>query len=130
MDTLKNRIHPFEFLQTARFRECFYPADITDDVREELKDIHPSLIIGDNISFMIFKITYSYTDNRGHNKERYKYVLLKEYADLDEYEASIMAEGLFQTWVSDFNFKYPFRAISNVKILENTPRCNAHLLVG
>jgi hypothetical protein len=130
MNTLKHSIHPFEFLQSAKFAECWFPADITELVKDELKDVHPSMFIGDNISFMLFKVTYSYSTNRGNFRKSCKYIFLNAYEGLDEFEASIMAESRFQLWVDDFNIDYPFRAISNVQILEIVPYANASLLVG
>lgn len=130
MNALKHSIHPYEFLHVARFSEVGIPADITDEIRGELKDTHPSMFIGDNISFMIFKVTYSYTTCRGNYKEGYKFVFLKDYEEIDQFEASIMVETMFTNWVDDFNHKYPFRAISNVRILDNAPFTIASLLVG
>lgn len=130
MNSLKHSIHPFEFLQYACFSECNYPADITEVVKDELKDIHPSMFIGDNISFKMYKVTYLYTTMRGNEKQSYKYLFLKEYEGLDEYEASIMVEGILENWIQDFNFKFPFRAILNVKILDIVPYAKASLMVG
>lgn len=130
MNTIKHSIHPFEFLQSAKFANCSYPADITEVVKDELKDVHPSMFIGDDIFFMLFKIAYSYNTNRGNYRESYKVVFLNDFEGLSEYEASIMAETKFQSWLDTFNRQYPFRAISNVQILEIVPFANASLLVG
>ncbi len=123
-------IHPAEFLDIAKFSDCTLPIDITKDVKSELHDMHPSMFIGDRLTVCLFKVTYRYTTKRGNKRENYKILLTNDTIGLDAYESEIMVETKFQNWISDFNFAFPFKAISNVEILDIQPYCNANVLVG
>ena len=123
-------IHPSDFLANARFAASNYPADITDEVKEELKDCHPSMFIGDKLTMNLFKVTFRYVTKRGNEKESTKYLLMNDTEGLDEYEASIMVEGTFQRWVSSFNIENPYKALLNAEILNIEPFCRAMVALG
>ena len=123
-------IHPSDFLANARFAAVNYPADITDDVKEELKDCHPSMFIGDSLTMNLFKVTFRYTTMRGNEKEGMKYLLMNDTEGLSEYEASIMVETTFERWVSLFNLENPYKALLNVEILNIEPFCRAMVALG
>ena len=129
-----NSIHIYDFCKNAKFIDPDYPADITDDVKMMLQDLHPSMIIGRGILGMtVYKVSYEYDTKRGNHKKGYKMLFLKDGDSinyLDFYERDIMIEGLMQEYFSDYNYKYPYRVISNVKILEIVQFANAELSIG
>jgi len=114
------------------FVDPFTPVDITEDVRKELSDLHPSMIIGGGvIGLGLYQIRYSYTTGRDIDKEHKKFKFVSsDNESLDEYEKSIMVEGAFLDWVNQFNCKYSYRAIKNVKVLEIAPYAKARLAIG
>lgn len=132
VNSLGSAICLYDFVMAAKYVDIDYPADITEQMQEELKDLHPSMIIGGGVvGLNMYKIEYSYTTKRGNRKTGTKYMLANALGMLDEeFENSIMVEGEFMNWVTNFNAKFPFRAISNVKILEITPYASANLSIG
>lgn len=61
------------------------------------------------VTFRVYKVIYTYKTNRGKIKENHKYLI----ADYEE-----QAKLDFIEYINNFNRKKPFRAISNVKILD------------
>ena len=118
-------IHPSDFLANARFADPDYPADITDEIKNELKDCHPSMFIGDKLTMDMYKVKFRYDTQRGNSKETMKYFLMNDTDGLSEYEASVMVEGRFQRWLDSFNLSNPCRALLNVEILSIQPFCKA-----
>lgn len=123
-------IHPSDFLANARFAATYCPADITDEVKEELEDFHPSMFIGDKLTMNLFKVQFQYDTVRGNHKKTTKILLMNDTEGLTEYEASIMVESTFQTWVSNFNSLNPYKALSNVEILDIQPYARAMIALG
>lgn len=123
-------IHPTDFLANARFADCDYPGDITDQVRDELKDCHPSMFIGDKLLMNMFKVKFSYETTRGNYKEALRYLLMNDTEGLDSYEASVMVESTFDSWICSYNSANPYRALLNAKILSIEPFCRACVALG
>ena len=125
-------IYLSDFLKHAMFVDPFIPADITEGVRKELCDLHPSMIIGGGvIGLEMYQIRYSYTTKRESNRENKKLIIMNSDPEpLDMFERSIMVEDAFLNWVEQFNTNYSYRAISNVKVLEIVPYANANLAIG
>lgn len=123
-------VHPADFLASARFAANNYPADITDEVRDMLKDCHPSMFIGDKLLINMFKVSFQYETMRGNSKESMKYILMNNIEGLSEYEASIMVESTFERWLDSFNKSYPYKALLNVKILSIESFCRAMIALG
>lgn len=64
------RIHFYDFWQHATFTDPDYPVVITDEVRDELKDMHPSKFVAvGTLGMMIYKVKYSYSTKSGNYKE-------------------------------------------------------------
>lgn len=59
--------------------------------------------------FSIYKIRYTYKTVRGNKKENYKYLIASDGTD---------AKFKFLDYIKRFNKEKPYRAISNVRILE------------
>lgn len=132
VNALGRAICLYDFVMSAKYVDMVYPMDITKEMQEELKDLHPSMIIGGGvIGLNMYKITYQYSTKRDNGKTGKKYMFANatEMA-ADDFEASIMVEGEFINWVTRFNAKFPFRSISNVKILEVVPCACANLSIG
>lgn len=128
-------MHIYDFCKNAKFIDPDYPIyDITDQMKDMLKDLHPTMIIGSGVLGMtVYKVSYGYTTKRKNYKEAYKMLFLKEedpVNSLDTFERDIMIEGLIQNYVIDFNHKYPYRALSNVEILDIVKYANAELSIG
>lgn len=130
----ESSMHIYDFCKNAKFVDPDYPADITEDVRREMQDMHPSMIIGSGVLGMsMYKITYEYDTNRGNHRNGCRYLFLKDgdpINSLCEYERDIMIEGLVEKHFSNYNFKFPYRAISNVNILEIVKYANAEISIG
>lgn len=121
-----------DFCMCAKFVDPDYPIDITSDVQEHLKDIHPSMIIGSGVLGMeLFLIKYSYTTKRGNDRKAHKFMFVPQDELPDEpYEKEIMVRIKAEQFFKDYNFNNPWRAISNVEILEVVPYANAQLAIG
>lgn len=68
-------------------------------------------LITDKIKLYVYRVNYSYKTKRGNLKENYKIIILNR-NDKTEAKFKLME------YLTEFNQKYPFRAISNVKILD------------
>ena len=128
-------VQMYDFCQAAKFRDPDYPMDITKEVRDVLKDVHPSMVIGFGaLALRLYKIQYSYHTVRGNEKEGTKYLLLPPsdptYALEEHFEREVMIEGILQESIKDYNRKFPYRAISNVEILEVSLIADANLAIG
>ena len=72
------------------------------------KDFHMKFIELEQ-RFNIYKIIYTYKTIRGNAKENHKYIIEKD---------STEAKFSFLKYIKDSNENKPYRAISNVKILD------------
>jgi len=104
--------------------------EVTHEVQEKLKDWHPSMFIGYQLSMNMYQVKYSYTTTRGNMREGTKIVLMNNTDSLDPYEAEIMVEGQFQQWLNGFNTLYPYKALENVEILSIMPYARAMVALG
>ena len=96
------------------------------EVLEQLKDMHPLQIINSSIAIPLYCVMYEYDTVRGNRRVGKKY-FFGNVGGSDSYEQEIMADTYLSGWVDNFNSSHPFRAISNVKILEVVHLANAHL---
>lgn len=123
-------VHPFDFLKMVQLSR--YGCNNTSEIREELKDIHPSVFIGNRISTNIYKISYSYEvvrNGKRKNREKYKLIFSQDNYD-EEYEKEIMLENEFDTFVDDYNREHKYGTMLNVKILSIEFYCTASFYVG
>lgn len=80
-----------------------------DDIDFELpKDFHMKFI-EDEWKFRLYKVRYTYKTTRNNPKENYKYLISNDEVD---------AKFKFLEFIEEFNEKYKYRSISNVKILD------------
>ena len=76
---------------------------------KELKQDILLKFIDYEMKFPIYKVIYSYKTARGNKKENYKYLMASDGMD---------AKFKFLDYINKFNKEKPYRAISNVKILD------------
>lgn len=67
-------------------------------------------LLNDNVKVYCFRVNYSYFTKRKNFKENCKIIVLN-INDKDEAKMKVIEE------INNFNNKYPYKAISNVKIL-------------
>ena len=75
---------------------------------EKPKDFNMKFIEED-IKFNVYKIRYTYKTNKNNPKENYKYTMAENQEE---------ARFKFIEYINNFNKQKPYRAISNVKILD------------
>ena len=93
---------------------------------ELLQNMHPMQVINSSISIPLFRVTYEYNTARRNHRTGEKYYF-GNVGGTDPFEQEIMADTYLSSWVDNFNRDHPFRAISNVKILEVVHYANAYL---
>lgn len=76
---------------------------------KELKQDILLKFIDYEMKFLIYKVIYSYKTARGNKKENNKYLIASDGTD---------AKFKFLDYINKFNKEKPYRAISNVKILD------------
>lgn len=92
-------------------QELLTKCDFRDSDMAEIRQIHPKQFISDEIKIPIWKIRYSYLTSRGNEKTAEKYVSAAE-SDWD------VVEPYFMEHMREFNEKFQYKAVSNVKILD------------
>lgn len=91
-----------EFLKELKF---------ADSETSQIKGSNPKQIISAEVRVPVWRIKYSYLTARNNEKESTKYIFQpEEYYDLVEKE--------FDDYIKELNDKFPYKAISNVKILD------------
>ena len=76
---------------------------------QTLKRCHPKNIIFEKYGLRIplIQVKYSYQTNRGNEREKESFIFSNSFC-----------EQQFLSWINNFNAKYPYRCLSNVKILD------------
>jgi hypothetical protein len=118
------KIHPHNFFKSIKYIDTVLPINITEETKSSLKDIHPSQIIMMPITIIMYQIKYSYQTIRGNPHESMKIIYMQE----ENEDTYILAEMLFNDTITKLNEK-PYKAISNVKILEIVPMAKTLLAV-
>ena len=96
----------------------------TEKYRSMLKNLHPKQILNMQISVPLYKGRYSYITKRGNYREGTKYF----FANLGEHEdIDIEIELRLTDWFDEEKRIKPYRAVSNVKILDIT--CVAYAIL-
>lgn len=75
-------------------------------------DTSKGILIPSSLNLTLYKVRYMYKTKRGNSRESYYKVIAE-----DREEAKFKAI----TFLNEFNKKYPYRALSNVNILESKP---------
>lgn len=72
---------------------------------------NPKQFISEELNIPIWQVKYKYTTARNNEKEAVKYIFLNE----DDWD---LVDSEFNEYIEKFNKKYPYKKISNVKILD------------
>lgn len=110
-------MHIHEFADHCTFDETAIGGTLpaTMEYRNLLKKLHPKQFLNAWITIPLYKVQYSYVTKRGNHRkgEKYYFSLAGEHDELDfEIEMRLM------DCISDENREKPYRAISNVQILD------------
>mgnify|MGYP006896542036 FL=1 len=84
---------------------------VNDSKMKEFLQIHPKQLISSEVKVPVWRIKYSYLTTRNNEKTSTKYILAAE-SDYDIVEAE------FWEYIKQVNESMPYRAISNVEILD------------
>lgn len=81
-------------------------------LKDILNEVHPKQIVYAGEFMSIYKVTYSYVTKRNNKRQGIKYFICNSYNPQKDLTPEMTR------YVNDFNNKYPYKQISNVKILE------------
>lgn len=84
---------------------------VNDTKVGELLSLHYKGFIMNDIPIPFWKVTFSYTTNRGNEKKLTKYINLSE-------ESWDLIDSTLERWVEEYNKNKPYRQISNATILD------------
>lgn len=117
-------LHPSEFFKWCAIRTGIDIFEIFDNqLKEKLMNIHPQNFIKTRIVHPVYKVTVSYTTDRGNYKELEKYMILDS-PEEEEYE-DFWADMLSR----DYEEKYK-QKINDLKILSIEHISDAVLEIG
>ena len=87
----------------------------TEEYRAFLKRLHPKQILNMRITIPLYRVRYSYiTRRRNHRQvEKYFFATSGEHEDIH-----FEVEMQLKDWFEDENRERPYRAVSNVEILD------------
>lgn len=81
---------------------------------DELLEVNPKQIINNvNLNVVVHKVNYSYTTIKGNPKRGEKYFLLNGLNPQKDMKIEL------ERYIDNFNKKYPYRKLSNVKFLDS-----------
>ena len=87
----------------------------TEEYRSFLKRLHPKQMLNMRITIPLYRVRYSYTTRRGNTRQSEKFF----FATAGEHEElSLEVEMKLKDWFEDENRERPYRAVSNVEILD------------
>ena len=110
-------MHIHKFADLCEFSEIGVNGTFeeTQKYRQFLKNLHPRQILNMQISLALYQVVYSYTTIRGNYREGKKYF----FANLGEHEElDIEIYIKVSDWIDEENRLRPYRAVSNVEILD------------
>lgn len=87
----------------------------TEEYRAFLKKLHPKQILNMRITIPLYRVRYSYMTRRGNTRQSEKFF----FATAGEHEElALEVEMKLKDWFEDENRERPYRAVSNVEILD------------
>lgn len=112
-------MHIHKFADLCKFNEIGVNGTFeeTSYYRKFLKNLHPKQILNMQISIALYQVTYSYITLRGNYREGKKY-FFTNFGEHDELYMEI--EMKLNDWYEEENRLRPYRAVSNVTILDIT----------
>ena len=87
----------------------------TEEYRAFLKKLHPKQILNMRITIPLYRVRYSYMTQRGHTRQSEKYFFA---TDGEHDELYLDVEIKLKDWFEEENRERPYRAVSNVEILD------------
>lgn len=110
-------MHIHEFADHCGFSEVAIGGTIpaTGKYRQFIKKLHPKQILNMQITIPFYQVRFQYQTIRGNLRtgEKYFFANYGEHPDID-----LEIEMQLEEWVKNENFKRPYRAMSNVTILD------------
>lgn len=110
-------MHIHKFADCCFFSEAAIGGTLpeTEKYRKLLKNLHPKQILNSILCIPLYRVCFSYTTIRGNVRKGEKYYFsISGDHDCVEMEVEIKLKD----WIEDENYRRPYRAISNVEILE------------
>lgn len=110
-------MHIHKFADECSFSEVGIGGTLpaTKEYRMLLKRLHPKQILNNRLSIPLYKVKYSYQTKRGNLRESEKYF----FSVVGDHEDIMFeVEMKLDDWVQEENRSRPYRAISNVNILD------------
>lgn len=98
----------------------------TREFQAMLKSLHPAQILNIELKMFLYKVSYSYFTVRHNYRKSTKYFFANPY-DVDIY---LKVDIALRDWVEQENKSRPYRAISNVEILDLECVAYANLKIG
>ena len=112
-------MHIHEFADHCTFSEIGIGGTLaaTEEYRALLKKLHPKQLLNARLSIRLYRVSYGYETRRGNFRqgEKFYFSLNGEHEDL-----WMEIEMKLEDWVREENERRPYRAISNVNILDIT----------
>ena len=110
-------MHIHEFADHCTFSEIAIGGTLpaTKYYRDFLKKLHPKQILNSSMVIPLYKVEYGYMTTRSNVRqgEKYFFALEGEHEDI-----RLQVEIALQDWIDKENKEKPYRAISNVTILD------------
>lgn len=110
-------MHIHELADHCTFSEAAIGGTLpaTDEYRAFLKKLHPKQILNMRVTIPMYRVRYQYQTSRGNirQSEKFFFALAGEHEDL-VFEVEIKLKD----WFERENRERPYRAVSNVEILD------------
>lgn len=110
-------MHIHELADCCTFSEVAVGGTLpaTENYRAFLKKLHPKQILNMQITIPLYRVRYSYMTRRGNIRQSEKFF----FATAGEHEElALEVEMKLKDWFEDENRARPYRAVSNVEILD------------
>lgn len=110
-------MHIHELADHCTFAEAAIGGTLpaTEEYRAFLKRLHPKQILNMRITIPLYRVRYSYMTRRGNIRQGEKFF----FATAGEHEdIHFEVEMQLKDWFEDENRERPYRAVSNVEILD------------
>lgn len=110
-------MHIHQFADCCDFAEAAVGGTLpaTQEYRRFLKQLHPKQILNNRLTIPLYRIEYSYMTKRGNIRKAEKYFFS---IHGEHREIMMETEMQLQDWIDKENRDKPYRAISNVTILD------------
>ncbi len=110
-------MHIHELADYCTFSEVAVGGSLpaTEEYRAFLKKLHPKQILNMQITIPLYRVCYSYLTQRGNTRQGEKFF----FATAGEHEElTFEVEIKLKDWFENENRERPYRAVSNVEILD------------